>query len=255
MLAGLLPLLGALTAGGRQRGSPSLRFYTLDMCPYAQRVWILLEELGVPYERQPVNLRDAAQKEQYQREVNPRGKVPALVDEEAGLTLYESHIVNEFLAERFSSCGGAELLPPGDAVLRAQIRLWNEHLDSQLAPAHFTLLMNKDEETASAKRAALDAALGHYEQRLEEGGPYLAGESFTLADVAAVPFFERLEFSLRHFKGLEPLENFPHTREWFELVQARPSFKVTKRPEDKLRELYEQFVASDYAFGGLNQNK
>ena len=73
MLAGLLPLL-ALTAGGRQRGSPSLRFYTLDMCPYAQRVWILLEELGVPYERQPVNLRDAAQKEQYQREVNPRGK-------------------------------------------------------------------------------------------------------------------------------------------------------------------------------------
>jgi hypothetical protein len=38
-------------------------------------------------------------------------------------------------------------------------------------------------------------------------------------------------------------------------VQARPSFKVTKRPEDKLRELYEQFVASDYAFGGLNQNK
>lgn len=109
-----------LAVGSRQPPAPALRFYTLDMCHYAQRVWIVLEELGVPYERRPVNLRDAAEKELYLREVNPRGKVPALVDLQAGCTIFESLIVNEFLAERFAEQGGTALLPPGDAVLRAQ---------------------------------------------------------------------------------------------------------------------------------------
>ena len=38
-------------------------------------------------------------------------------------------------------------------------------------------------------------------------------------------------------------------------LSRRASFQVTKRPEDKLAALYEQFLAADYAFGGLNQNK
>lgn len=116
-------------------------------------------------------------------------------------------------------------------------------------------LLAQEEESAAAKRSELDAALQYYKERLAEGGPYLAGDTFSLADAAALPFFERLEFSLRHFNSLEPLESFPHTKAWFEHVQARPSFLVTKRPEDKLIELYGRFVSSNYDFGGLNRNK
>ena len=149
--------------------------------------------------------------------------------------MFESHVVNEFLVERFGAerAAGAALMPPA-ALDRARVRLWNEHLDSQLAPAHFTLLMNKNATDEPAKRAALDAALQHYEDHLV--GPYLCGDAFTLADVAALPFFERLTFSLRHFKQYDAIDarRFPRTAAWLERAFARPSFVTTKRPEESL---------------------
>ena len=204
---------------------------------------------GVPYTSQTVNLRDEEQKAHFLENVNPRGKVPALRDESVGLTLFESLIINEYLAE---ACPGGEALLPRDAATRARIRLWNEHLDTQLAPAHFTLLMNKDDSAQDTKRAALDAALAVYEESLV--GPYLCGDTFTLADAAALPFFERLVFSLVHFKQHDALSAYPRTRRWLETAMDRDSFKTTKRPEAKLVELYERFLAMDYKFGGLNKN-
>ena len=230
--------------GADQQGT---EFFTLDMCPYAQRVWIVLEELGVDYDRLEVNLRDEAQREAFEEAVNPRGKVPALRDE--SVTLFESLIICEYLAAKH---GGDSLMPSGDAALAARVRMWNEHLDTQLAPAHFTLLMNKDDATEADKAAALERALSYYEERL--AGPFLCGDDFTLADAAALPFFERLVFSLRHFKRLEPLKRHPRTAAWLEAAMARPSFRATARPEDKLIALYERFLAVDYSFGGMNRN-
>jgi len=111
-----------------------------------------------------------------------------------------------------------------------------------------------DDGTASAdeKRIALDAALGYYEENLV--GPYLCGDAFTLADAAALPFFERLTFSLLHFRKHDALAQFPRTRAGLGTAMDRESFATTKRPESKLIELYERFLAVDYSFGGLNQN-
>ena len=244
--------LAARSASDGGAAAP-LTFFTADMCPYAQRCWIALEELGVPYERVPIDLRDKPQ--WFLDDVNPRGKVPAVRDAASGLVVFESHVVNEFLVERFGAerAAGAALMPPA-ALDRARVRLWNEHLDSQLAPAHFTLLMNKNATDEPAKRAALDAALQHYEDHLV--GPYLCGDAFTLADVAALPFFERLTFSLRHFKQYDAIDarRFPRTAAWLERAFARPSFVTTKRPEESLVELYETFLRVDYSFGGLNRN-
>ena len=242
--------MARLSGGGviaeRTAEDGQLEFFTLDMCPYAQRVWIVLEELKVPYERVEVNLRDEEQRAAFEEHINPRGKVPALRDE--SVTLFESLIICEYLAAKF---GADSLLPRDDAALSARIQMWNEHLDTQLAPAHFTLLMNKEEGTAAEKSAALDKALAYYEARLV--GPYLCGEEFSLADAAALPFFERLTFSLRHFKQLDPLARYPRTAEWLHTAMARRSFAATKRPEDKLVALYERFLAVDYSFGGLNK--
>jgi len=224
-----------------------VEFFTLEMCPYAQRVWIVMEELQIPYTTTLVNARDKTA--WYLKEINPRGKVPAIRDAATGAVVYESLIINEYLADRFD---GAHALLPSEPAARATLRLWNEHLDTQLAPAHFTLLMNKNETQAVAKEEALRLAL----QRYEEGivGPYLLGDAFTLADAAALPFFERLVFSLEHFKAARPLDDFPRTKAWFKHASARASFEATRRPKDKLVELYERFLSVDYKFGGLNKS-
>ena len=79
--------------------APPIEFFTLEMCPYAQRCWIVLEELGVPYTPRAVELRgNETEREWYERNVNPRSKVPAIRDAETGLAIFESLIINEYLA-------------------------------------------------------------------------------------------------------------------------------------------------------------
>lgn len=227
-----------------------IEFFTLDMCPYAQRTWIVLEEKGLSYERRPVNLQEPEERQWYVANVNPLGKVPSIRDVSDDLVVYESEIVNEYLEQKYSERG--EGLMPTSAASSARVRLWNQHLNGKLVPALFTYLMNKDEDTDDAKRDALEDALQYYEDHLE--GPFLVGEQFTLADVSALPFFERLTVVLKRFKGYEIPEAMSRLNSWLELVMARPSFLVTKRPEDKLAELYHTFIEMDYKFGGHNRN-
>ena len=75
-----------------------------------------------------------------------------------------------------------------------------------------------------------------------------------LATARRLPFFERLVFSLRHYKQIDVLAAYPRTRAWLETAMCRESFVKTRRPEDKLVALYDRFLAVDYAFGGLNKN-
>mmetsp|Transcript_11698 Transcript_11698/g.39970 ORF Transcript_11698/g.39970 Transcript_11698/m.39970 type:complete len:274 (+) Transcript_11698:41-862(+) len=228
---------------------PRVELFTSDMCPYAQRVWICLEELGEPYAKRHIDLRDKPA--WYTQEVHPEGKVPAV--RLGDRVVVESLAINRALTDRAGERGF--VLAGAGEQERARVEEWNRHLDERLNPAFFTLLMHKGDGGSPSPedaRAALDAALRRYEDDLE--GPFLLGEPFTLADVAAAPFFERMDVALRHFKGADPLEAFPRTRAWFERVMARPSVAATRRPEDALIALYERFIQANYAFGGLNRN-
>lgn len=234
------------------RQPPLIEFFTMDMCPYAQRTWILLEEKGLPYVRKLVDVRNESQRKWYIEHINPLGKVPSIRDLSDGTVLYESEIINEYLEQKFTSEISVARLLPDDAAGCAKARLWNHHLNNQLAPAHFTYLMNKDAASEHEKLVALERTLQFYEDRIVE--PYLLGEQFTLADISALPFFERLVFSLERFKNYTIPSNMHKLQNWLELAMSRPSFVVTKRPEEKLEEVYQKFVSMDYKFGGLNRN-
>lgn len=241
---------GSSTAAEGAVAEAEVEFFTMDMCPYAQRTWIVLEEKGLAYRRRLVNVRNATERAWYVENVNPLGKVPSIRDVSDGTTLYESEVVNEYLEQKFAGRGSR--LMPEDAATSASVRLWNHHLNTKLAPAHFTFLMNKNETADAAKQRELEEALRYYEEKLV--GPYLVGEEFSLADANALPFFERLVFSCRRFKDWEIPESLPRLREWLALAMERPSFLVTKRPEEKLEEVYNMFLKMDYKFGGLNRN-
>lgn len=222
----------------------------MDMCPYAQRTWITLEEKELNYDRKLVDVRNASQRAWYVEHINPLGKVPSIRDTSDGTVVYESEIVNEYLEQKYGD-GRRPLMPP-DAARSAAVRLWNHHLNNKLAPAHFTYLMNNNESADAAKREALEDALQYYEDNIV--GPYLIGDQFTLADVSSLPFFERLIFSCRRYKDFEIPNSMGRLRAWLDLAMQRPSFLATKRPDDKLEEVYNRFLQVDYKFGGLNRN-
>jgi glutathione S-transferase len=246
------------------------------MCPYAARTWTTLLELGLPFDAVEVSFRD--EKPQWFLDVNPRGKVPALVNNGDGTVVYESAICDEYLSDLAremadSGGGGGEnsgeaggggrsrfwkLMPTG-ASSRAALRLLNDRVDAELNPALYTFLTCRDPASEPRLVEDLERALGVLQQSIRDngGGPYLMGDEFTLADIHVLPFFLRMTVSLRHFKQYElPPDKFADLLRWYELCLQRPSVKVgTVKSDDTIIEVYRRFVDQNYAFGGLNRNK
>jgi glutathione S-transferase len=65
----------------------------------AGRCFWLLEELGVPYKRMPLNMREKEHKSESFLKLNPNGKVPTLVDN--GFIIWESMAINNYLTEKY----------------------------------------------------------------------------------------------------------------------------------------------------------
>jgi glutathione S-transferase len=80
--------------------TPSLTLYTAQT-PNGVKISIALEELGLPYKVVPVDLTANVQKEPWFLEINPNGRIPALVDETKGRNLMESGAILLYLADTY----------------------------------------------------------------------------------------------------------------------------------------------------------
>lgn len=172
----------------------------------------LLEELGVPYEREHVDIRAGAQDMPAYRAVNPMGKVPALRDGETVVT--EQGAICAWLAERFPDKG---LAPAAGTPERGAYLRWLFFAGSCIEPA----FMQKANHWTTRK---VQAAWGNYETVVDtldgalKQGPWILGARFSAADImiGSGVFFG---FA---FKLLEPRPSFAA---YHERVTARPAFK------------------------------
>jgi len=74
-------------------------FYTFAT-PNGRKVSIMLEEVGLPYTVHSIDIR---QNQQFRPEfvaINPNSKIPAIVDQETGITVFESGAILIYLAEK-----------------------------------------------------------------------------------------------------------------------------------------------------------
>lgn len=238
--------------------STPIQFFTLpdNTCPYAQRTSIVFNELQVPV--QIIHVMGLPKPDWFLK-INPRGKVPTIrvptFDQEV---ITESAICNEFLCDYASSVMGKEQsLMPASPIARAQIRLLNDHCDNVFTKTQFTFLMNKDPARDPALAEEMEKALTIYENAIKKhGGPFLLGDTFTLADVQIYPFILRLIVTLRHWKNYHlPRDKFPGLLNWFNTCSQLKSVREDSISEEKIIEVYNRFIDANYKFGGLNQNK
>jgi GST-like protein len=186
--------------------------------PNSQRVSILLEELGLPYELRPVNIRAG---EQFAPEVvalNLYGKIPILV--EAGAPpLFESGAILLHLAEAHG-----RFLPPQGDPARAETLAWLMVALTSLGPFtgqahHWTALA--PERPDAARRHAVGLVERVY--RLLDGrlrtSRFLAGAGYSIADIAAFPWVAK-----RHWAEMT-LQDRPNLARWFDEVGARPGVR------------------------------
>jgi glutathione S-transferase len=181
-----------------------LRLYDAARCPYAARVRIALAEKRLAYDRVEIDLDD---RPAWLYDKNPTGRVPVL-EEEGGLVLPESRVILEYLDERFPE---PALMPP-DPAGRAGVRLVLERFD-RLADPYYDVLWRRADDAG----ARLDAALVRLGESLDRE-PYLAGATYTVADVAYVPWILRAEGRL----GID-VRAHPGLAAWLARLEERPA--------------------------------
>ena len=225
-----------------------LTLYHNDMSVCAQKVRLCLAEKALSYEAKHLNLRAGDQQKPDYLKLNPKGVVPTLVHDDVVVT--ESIVINEYLDDAFLE----HPLKPATPAGRAKMRWWTKQIDDSIFAATGTVSMSiafhhqyspdvLDELTRQrgpsyrARFALLqkgvdnpnfpDAIKRLYKMVADmdaalERGPWLAGEMFTLADIAYAPYLTRLD----HLKFLGFLDRYPHTAAWYERMCARDTYRA-----------------------------
>jgi glutathione S-transferase len=180
-----------------------ITLYDADRCPFCARVRIVLAEKSVPYETVVIDL---AGRPTWLYEKNPAGRVPVL--EEDGFCLPESAVIMELLEERFPDPALLSLEPAERAL--ARLAVWR--FDDDFGDDYYAARRGEDGagERFLSRLAALEA-------RLSER-PFLAGASYSLADIAWFPWLPRAEAYL----GLA-LSEYPATEDWLGRLAERPA--------------------------------
>ena len=191
--------------------------------PNGHKVSILLEELGLPYELRLVDLLKSEQMLPAFLAINPNNKIPAIVDDKgpAGrpLVLWESGAILIYLAEKARS----ELLPT-EPHARYTTLQWLMFQMAGVGPmfgqaGHFTLYA-KDQVPYGIERYSNEARrlLGVLDKRLGET-QYLAGDVYTIADIATYPWTNSAE----RIPTLGTFDPWPNVVRWRRAINARPA--------------------------------
>jgi glutathione S-transferase len=213
----------------------ALSFYYGSGSPYAWRVWLALEYKAIPYTLNTISFSAGDLKKPEFVKINPRRKVPAIVDD--GFALYESVAIVEYLDERFPD---SNKLFPGDVQQRAVVRRMVQEADQYYSTAMETLVdeiffTEKDkwnaEIIASGRKKLLDE-LAVWEQLVV--GDFLSGAVVSAADFALYPL---IALTLRMEKK-DPALNLqaaigPRVAAWMKRVEGLPFFRNTWPPHWK----------------------
>jgi glutathione S-transferase len=196
----------------------------LPLCPFARKVRILLAEMALDceLEAEPVwERRDGF------LVLNPAGEVPVLVEED-GTAIVDSTVICEYLCEVY---GGGELLG-GDPAWRAEIRRIAAWFDLKFHREAGRLILDEKIDKRFLARGAPDSAVLRrgiralrphldYLGWLTRDQGWLAGEMFTLADIAAAAHLSCIDYL-----GDVPWDDYPAARAWYARARQRPSMRA-----------------------------
>jgi len=236
-----------------------LELYHAGLTTCSKKSRLALKEKGLAYKSHYLRLDKFEHHAPDYLKINPNGIVPTLVHD--GNVVIESGVINEYIDEVFPDVP----LRPADPLARARMRVFCKMADEYALPATRVPTWTRTKaaqlqamsEAEFAKVVAetplvdhqlklqalkgegfskkdFDEAYGRMDYvfaRCETAlgsSPYLAGDAYSLADIAILPY-------VYAFKEVRPelMASHPRTREWFERVMARPAVQATYMPSEE----------------------
>ena len=191
---------------------------------------IVLRELGIPFEPEPVNLPDKKLRNGDDfKAISPKGKVPALKLDD-GDVLTEGAAIVQYLADLKPEAG---LAPKAGTRERVRLQEWLNYIATELHKGFSPLFRaTTPEETKKTYRDNLEVAFSYVAQQLGDK-PYLTGSNFSVADAY---LFTMLQWS--KFKGGDQLalSKWPALEAYDARVAARPAVRAALESEASLRQ-------------------
>ncbi len=189
--------------------------------PNGRKASIMLEELGLEYNVHPIDLSKGEQFQEHFLAIAPNNRIPAIIDPDGPdgepMGLFESGAILIYLAEKT----GSELFP-GSGLPRVRTLEWLMWQMGGVGPmfgqAHHFLFKPK-EDVPYGKKRYRDETNRLYKvmnKRLGEVA-YLAGENYSIADIATYPWVARFP---RHQVDLN---DYPDVKRWFDTIGERPA--------------------------------
>jgi len=198
-------------------------FYTLTS-PNAQKVYLMLEECGLPYKEHFVDVWKGDQYEAEFAKINPNSKIPAIVDHDGPggkpFTVFESGAILLYLADKTGK------LLPKDMAKKYEAMQWLMVQLTGVGPmfgqwTHFKMFAPKTGNDYSAGRytSELKRLYEVLEKRLGQA-PYLGGQEYSVADIATFPW------TRNHDAQGVKWDDHPNLARWFNAISERPAVKA-----------------------------
>ena len=250
------PIAGSTHDADLPSGVHPLQLHSLAT-PNGVKVTVMLEELlaaghtGAEYDAWLINIQEGHQFSTGFVDVNPNSKIPALFDKDTGMRVFESGAILLYLAEKYDA------FLPKDIEVRTETLNWLFWLQGSApylgggfghfftyAPEKFEYAINRF--TMEAKRQ-LDVLEHNLEDR-----EYLAGDKYTIADIATVPWYGAVVKGLVYPGAQEFLDaaSYTNVTRWAENIMERPAYvrgsKVNRGWGEPQNQLHERHDASDF---------
>jgi GSH-dependent disulfide-bond oxidoreductase len=251
------PVAGATHEKVLPVGRHPMQLYSLAT-PNGVKVTVMLEELlalghsGAEYDAWIIRISEGHQFGSGFVEVNPNSKIPALMDRSGPvpIRIFESGAILMHLAQKF----GAFL--PTEAAARAECLSW---LFWQMGSApylgggfgHFyAYAPTKMEYPIDRFAMEVKRQLDVLDQRLAQSA-YLAGDDYTVADIAVWPWYGALAKGVLYEAGeFLQVQDYKNVQRWTEQIAARPAVKrgrmVNRAWGEPASQLHERHEASDF---------
>ncbi|QSQ21496.1 glutathione S-transferase N-terminal domain-containing protein [Pyxidicoccus parkwayensis] len=184
--------------------------------PNGYKVSIALEELGLPYTVHAVDIGKGVQKQPDFLRINPNGRIPAIVDRDAGdFAVFESGAILLYLAEKTGK------LMPKDVKGRSLVTQWLMFQMAGVGPMQgqanvfFRYFPEKLQPAIDRYQNETRRLYTVLDTRLKES-EYLAGD-YSIADIATFPWVR-----VHDWAGVS-VDGLPHLQRWLKAIAERPA--------------------------------
>lgn len=188
--------------------------------PNGWKISIMLEELGVPYDIEYVNIGTGDQFKPEFLAISPNNRMPAIIDPEgpggAPISVFESGAILQYLGRKFGQ------FYPTEERARVAVEEWLFWQIGGLGPmagqAHHFRNYAPEQIAYGIDRYTneVNRLYGVMNRRLKDND-YLGGADYSIADMAAIGWV------VPYKNQGQDLEEFPNLRRWFDVVKSRPA--------------------------------